>query len=162
MVYLENNISSQIRGAKDFVGRAASHFGAVVTTCSREPIGNQFCKSPPCFWLQRWRRVLSPDIVKLSAPNSNPNPNPIFGNNFRRYLPLLDVRVRIPRMTLARKLSMRSEACDTFGERFTSVYRVFCAQTTRCCQVTKTHVIDFDQSRARILNSERRSYIKIQ
>ena len=68
MVYLENNILSQIRGAKDFVGRAASHFGAVVTTCSREPIGNQFCKSPPCFLLQRWRRVLSPDIVKLSGP----------------------------------------------------------------------------------------------
>ena len=72
MVYLENNISSQIRGAKDFVGRAASHFGAVVTTCSREPIGNQFCKSPPCFWLQRWRRVLSPDIVKLSGPDWSP------------------------------------------------------------------------------------------
>ena len=25
-------------------------------------------QSAPCFWLQRWRRVLSPDIVKLSGP----------------------------------------------------------------------------------------------
>ena len=44
------------RGAKSFAGRIASHFGSVVATCSREPIGNQFCKSPPLKWLQRWRR----------------------------------------------------------------------------------------------------------
>ena len=55
------------RGAKSFVGRIASHFGSVVATCSREPIGNQFCKSPPLKLLQRWRRVLSPDVIKLSV-----------------------------------------------------------------------------------------------
>ena len=30
-------------------------------------VGNQFCKSPPLKWLQRWRRVLSPDVIKLSG-----------------------------------------------------------------------------------------------
>ena len=35
--------------------------------CSREPIGNQFCKSPPLKLLQTWRRVLSPDVIKLSG-----------------------------------------------------------------------------------------------
>ena len=34
-------------------------------------------------------------------------------------------------------------------------------QKTRCCQVTKTHVIDFGQSRAWILYNERRSYVNI-
>ena len=31
-------------------------------------IGTNFGISPPCFWLQSWRRALPPDIVKLSAP----------------------------------------------------------------------------------------------
>ena len=39
----------------------------MVATCSREPIGNQFCKSPPLKLLQTWRRVLSPDVIKLSG-----------------------------------------------------------------------------------------------
>ena len=30
----------------------------------------------------------------------------------------------------------------------------------RCCEVTKTHLIDFDKSQAWILHSERRSYVK--
>ena len=34
------------------------------------PIGNQFCKSPPLKLLQTWRRVLSPDVIKLSGLNS--------------------------------------------------------------------------------------------
>ena len=36
-----------------------------------------------------------------------------------------------------------------------------CTQTIRCWQVTKTHVIDFDQSRVWILYSERRSYVNL-
>ena len=62
--YLVNNFLLKTRGAKDFAGRIASHFGSVVATGSPEPIGNQFCKSPPLKWLQRWRRVLSPDVIK--------------------------------------------------------------------------------------------------
>ena len=31
------------------------------------PIGTNFAISPPCFWLQSWRRALPPDIVKLSG-----------------------------------------------------------------------------------------------
>ena len=34
---------------------------------SRGPIGTNFGISPPCFWLQSWRRALPPDIVKLSG-----------------------------------------------------------------------------------------------
>ena len=30
-------------------------------------VGNQFCKSPPLKLLQTWRRVLSPDVIKLSG-----------------------------------------------------------------------------------------------
>ena len=57
------NFLLKTRGAKSFAGRTASHFRSVVATCSREPIGNQFCKSPPSFLLQAWRRVLSPDVI---------------------------------------------------------------------------------------------------
>ena len=40
---------------------------------------------------------------------------------------------------------------------FSVRYCPYCTQKTRCGQVTKTHVIDFDQSRAWTLYSERRS-----
>ena len=30
-------------------------------------VWNQFCKSPPLKLLQTWRRVLSPDVIKLSG-----------------------------------------------------------------------------------------------
>ena len=59
---VENNVKS-----KGGEGLCRTYTIAFLVSGCREPIGNQFCWSPPCFWLQRLRRALPPDIVKLSG-----------------------------------------------------------------------------------------------
>ena len=59
---VENNVKN-----KGGEGLCRTYSIAFLVSGCREPIGNQFCLSPPCFWLQRLRRALPPDVVKLSG-----------------------------------------------------------------------------------------------
>ena len=61
------NVKSKGGGGGGGEGLCRTYSIAFLVSGCREPIGNHFCQSPPCFWLQRSRRALPPDIVKLSG-----------------------------------------------------------------------------------------------